>query len=40
MYYDTNMEFMRDRTYWLGFLLLASFGVYWSYKYYYEANRW
>jgi hypothetical protein len=40
MYYDHNMNFMRDRSFWLGFLLLTFFGVYASYKYYYEVHRW
>jgi len=40
MHYDRNMEFLRDRSFWLGFLLLISFGVYWSYKFQYESHRW
>ena len=40
MHYDHSFEFMRDRTFWLGFLLLTTFGVYASYKYYYEKGRW
>lgn len=31
---------MKDRSYWLGFILLSTTLVYWSYKYMYEVDRW
>ena len=40
MYYDRNMEFMRDRSFWLGFILVAMGFCWFSYKYTYEVNRW
>lgn len=40
MYYDRNMDFMRDRTFWLGFLLLTTFGVWANYKFGQETKRW
>ena len=40
MHYDKNFDFMKDRTFWLGFLLLSSALVYISYKQKYELDRW
>jgi len=40
MHYDRNMDFMRDRSFWLGFIVLSIGAIYASYKYVYEVNRW
>lgn len=40
MHYDYNFDFMKDRSYWLGFILFAWAFVYWSYKYNTEVSRW
>ena len=40
MHYDHDFSFMRDRSFWLGFILLSSAFVYFSYKQMYEFDRW
>ncbi|CDW82524.1 chaperone protein [Stylonychia lemnae] len=40
MHYDRNMDFLRDRSYWLGFILLVMGGSYAKLKYSQESNRW
>ena len=40
MHYDRDFDFQKDRSFWLGFILLSMGAVYWSYKYTYEVNRW
>ena len=40
MHYDRDMDFAKDRTFWLSFILLSMALVYGSYRYTYEKNRW
>ena len=40
MFYDNNFNFMKDRTFWLGFLIMVSALVYINYKQMFEFDRW
>ena len=40
MHYDKDFNFLKDRTFWLGFLVLAGLCGYMGKRYYVESKRW